>query len=153
MSPAAKRKRTARDVRASRVRARRQEAPVRLRMSLLLAIWACGAAATAMGVMIVEKRFEAQDLRMETSRLQDVTRVRRDEIRELEVRIADLTRGESLRQAALGPLRMIEPPANMVGDLKISETQIDAFREATDEASRDIAAERARLDHFSKEVF
>lgn len=132
---------------------RAPENPKRLRLSSLFVILALGAMGTVLGVTVVDARFTAQDHEFETRRLQESAKLRRDEIRDLNSRIGDFKRGESLREAAMGPLGMIEPSAESVGRLEVDESRVDEVRRAAREARQALIEKKQQRDRIKKEVF
>lgn len=145
-------KRKADVVRKSRGRRRGEgERPSTLGLAGVAVIFGTAAAATVLGALQVQARFAERDYEMEARRLQELARERRDDTKELQSRLGGLKRGEMLREAALGPLGMIEPPAESIGDLRVDPALITAFEDAQFKAQKEIAAERARLEAFRKE--
>ncbi|MDK2970790.1 MAG: hypothetical protein PWP23_545 [Candidatus Sumerlaeota bacterium] len=127
--------------------------PAPLHIGALALILAAGAVAAALGVVIVDARFEARDLEIETRRIQELSSERRGDIRALEAQIGQLKRGESLRQAALGPLGMIEPAPAVVDRMDVSEERAESIRRASQKARQLLVEKRAERESWKKEVF
>lgn len=145
-----------RDSRGSsvRVRPRRTTEPsAPLRVGGLLAILGAGAVCTALGVLVVGTRFEARDLEIEARRMQEMTRERRDGIRQLETTISQMKRGEALREAALGPLGMVEPAASMMEVLEVNPERVEAFGMAARRARQRLVIERVDRETWKEEGF
>ena len=127
------------------------ERPSQLRLPTLLVILATGAVATTMGVMLVGAQFQARDYEMEARRLQELSRERRDEVKKLQTRLGGMKRSETLREAAMGPLGMIEPHPADISQLDVDPALITEFERAEEFARQNIAAERERLEMFRKD--
>lgn len=127
--------------------------PAQLRLGGLMMILLTGGAAAVLGVLQVHAQFAARDYEMEARRVQELARERRDDTKKLQTRLGGLKRDETLREAALGPLGMIEPSPDVIGELVLSPSLISEFERAERQARRKLAAERERLDIFREEVF
>lgn len=145
-------RRGGRDQRQSR-RAVAREASTPLKVGGLLLILGAGAVAALLGVVIVDVRFEARDMEIETRRLQELAGERRGEIRALEAEIGQLKRGESLREAALGPLGMVEPAPAVVDRMEVSEARAEDYRRAAQKARQRLIDKRAERESWKEEVF
>lgn len=121
-----------------------RESPPTLSVGAVTVIFGAAGIAAALGLSVVHLQFNARDHQIEARRLQELAGQRRDDVRKLETHIGFLTRDESLREAALGPLGMVEPSLESVQDL-----EVDAFR-----ARRLVRAERAaraRMEELREE--
>ncbi len=132
---------------------KREEPVAQLKPYGLLVILAVAAIATALGCLQVKIQFDARDYQIETRRLQELASVHRDEIRKLETRLGDLKRDENLREAALGPLGMVEPSPSDIRSLTIDDTRVQIFRTASTDAREAIESRRHNLQEEGKEVF
>lgn len=146
-----KRERTQRETR--RRAPRETAAPAPLHIGALALILAAGAVAATLGVIVVDARFEARDLEIETRRLQELSGERRGDMRALEAQIGQLKRGESLRQAALGPLGMIEAAPAVVDRMDVSGERAQSVRRASQKARQLLVEKRAERESWKKEVF
>lgn len=142
-------------VRRSTAKSRRQTepAPLTLRLRDLVGILLAGAMVTSLGVTIVKMRFEARDYEIEAARLQEMTSLRRDEVKRLEARLGLMHRDEVLRETAIEDLGMIDPETSSVEKLALDETRETAYREAQHQARQQLESKRQQLVAWQKEVF
>ncbi len=125
---------------------------VALDLRTLAVVLAIGAVATGLGIAQVRARFDARDYSIEARRIQDLATVRRDEVRKLEAKIGGLKAGQNLREAATGPLGMIEPAPEFVSVLEVSEDVRDMFADASAQARSDLDERLAEYTRTGKEV-
>lgn len=126
--------------------------PATLGAAGVLTIFGIAGVATALGLSAVHQQFSVRDHQIEARRLQELAGTRRDDVRKLETQIGFLTRDESLREAALGPLGMVEPAADSVQDLEVDAQRAAEIAAAHDRARARLAAMREEYDAFGKEV-
>ncbi|MBI5155147.1 hypothetical protein HZA57_07915 [Candidatus Poribacteria bacterium] len=124
-----------------------------LRVAELLAIVSCGAVAAGLGLLHVNAGFRTRDYEFETRRLQELEQVRHDEVSRLEARLGMLKRKESLRDAALAHLGMVEPASTLVGEVEVNPDRVTAFREASERARTELEGKRQTLATLGKEAF
>lgn len=126
--------------------------PERLRAGGLAVIIAGGVLATFLGVQLVDVRFAARDLEMQTSRLQEIARIERDDASRLEAQLGALRRDERLRATAMDDFGMVEPAALVVEEIAIDAGAAEEIRRAEARAAERLAQRREAMNLLRKEV-
>ncbi len=86
------------------------------------------------GVWRVQTVFDTRDLRIETSRLQQIGEERRDRARVLEARVSHLQQSEILMEAAARELGMSQPEPLEMETLRVASEARERWRRAQEEA-------------------
>lgn len=106
-----------------------KKGPGQLSITMLFMIVAVGTLGTALGLMHINTRFETRDYKMETARLQNLSKVQHDDIQNLETELGGITRDSNLRYAATGPLGLIEPPTEVVTGIQLDVAEQVLFQQ------------------------
>jgi hypothetical protein len=126
--------------------------PNSLSLRGLATIVGVSAVFVACGTWLLAVQFEARDYEMATRKKQEELFAARDALKDLEAEAGRLHRDEFLREAAMGPLGMVDPLP-----VSLSEMRVDAGRQreraaAAVKARAAMARERIELETFPKEA-
>ncbi|MGF1573531.1 MAG: hypothetical protein ACFCU1_10725 [Sumerlaeia bacterium] len=123
--------------------------PGQLTLFSLLCIFVVGAVATGLGLWHVQRHFEIRDYEIETARLQSILKVRANEVKKMDAKIATLTRYEDLLSAAKGPLGLVDPQPGVVSGIDVSTNRAELFTEAEKKAKASLARQ---LDLYTSRI-
>lgn len=118
----------------------------------LFSIFAIAAVGAVLGAAQVKVQFDARDYAIEARRVQELTQIRRDEVRKLEARIGGLKAGQNLREVAMGPFGMVEPAPESVSAIEVDEDVKEEFAKASREAAEALKTRREAYARAGKEA-
>lgn len=111
-------------------------------MRFILCVALFGALFAGLGYWKVNTVFAVRDNEIETHRLQEITRERRDRLTVMTARISQLQRGEVLRAAAVNSLGMTEPDPRDIEVLTVPSEITSRWRAAAQAAAPPRGKER-----------
>jgi len=127
-------------------------APRSLSMMTLGAIICVSSVFVFCGTWLLAVQFEARDYEMETRKRQEELLAVRDALKDMEAEAGRLHRDEFLREAAMGPLGMINPPSVSVSEMRVDGIRRRELAAAAVRARAGLAAERLEIETFAKEA-
>lgn len=124
---------------------RRHSVPGRVNEGFLLTVLAIAGVFCGLALWEVNTVFTLRDFEIETRRLQEIERERRDYANALHARLGKLQSKESLRAAAIANFGMTDPDPGLVRTLEVPESTRERWAAAERQAARFVqAAEEAQ---------
>lgn len=118
------------------------QGPGQLSVFSLVCIIFVGAVSTILGLGHVHQNFQVRDYEIETARLQGLIKVRTNDIKKVDARIATLTKYDDLLGAAKGPLGLVDPEPSVVSGLEVSTSRGLVYAEAEKKAAESLTRQR-----------
>lgn len=129
-----------------------ESVPHSLSLRGLAAIVGVSAVFVACGTWLLAVQFETRDYEMATRKKQEQLFAARDALKDLEAEAGRLHRDEFLREAALGPLGMVDPLPVSVSEMRVDAGRQRELAAAAVQARASLARERIELETFPKEA-
>jgi hypothetical protein len=127
-------------------------APHSLTLGVLGMIVAVSAVFVICGTWLLSMQFEARDYEMEARRRQQDLFAARDGLKDKEAQVGSMHRDEFLREAALGPLGMIDPLPVSFSEMRLDAERKLELEKAAREAREALRGERVAVSNLLKEM-